>query len=340
MAEPKGSVIEVHVKRIQHQLLGNAGAKLELVEAFKKQSKTAAKRLPKSMVKTVCLIAAKRLCNKALQLRKEHVGTLLKTTRAVQNLNIKGRDDFGEGCHTTASEPYYYDSPYHPVKRPSSIPIKDNGVCVVANEISNSESDSTKTKGEQPPQQWNCHSECKVITDTEVAAIVNLRQAFDNPMHELRSALDTCNDGCPNHTRVVSRGDLGWDVMKLQGHPLVCSNDGGCRSQLRILRAASTHYGVLRTLLNHVYTARRSHFGVASIDKALSAGDFHSLMEVTNVHDFADLLTADLDSSYQQSADDVGTVSVPQSLEAQLLIKHAQTISFIFLIFFIYFFLY
>ena len=67
--------------------------------------------------------------------------------------------------------------------------------------------------------------------------------------------------------------------------------------------------------------------GVASIDKALSAGDFHSLMEVTNVHDFADLLTADLDSSYQQSADDVGTVSVPQSLEAQLLIKHAQTIS-------------
>ena len=166
-----------------------------------------------------------------------------------------------------------------------------------------------------------------MITDTEVAAIVNLRQAFDNPMHELRSALDTCNDGCPNHTRVVSRGDLGWDVMKLQGHPLVCSNDGGCRSQLRILRAASTHYGVLRTLLNHVYTARRSHFGVASIDKALSAGDFHSLMEVTNVHDFADLLTADLDSSYQQSADDVGTVSVPQSLEAQLLIKHAQTIS-------------
>ena len=115
--------------------------------------------------------------------------------------------------------------------------------------------------------------------------------------------------------------------MKLQGHPLVCSNDGGCRSQLRILRAASTHYGVLRTLLNHVYTARRSHLGVVSIGKALSAGDFHSLMEVTKVHDFADLLTADLDSSYQQSADDVETVSVPQSLEPQLLIKHAQTIS-------------
>ena len=106
----------MHVKKIQHQLLANAGAKLELVEAFKKQSKTAAKQLPKSMVKTVCVIAAKRLCNKALQLRKERVGTLLKTTRAVQNLKIKDQDDFGEGFHTTASEPYYYDSVYHPCK--------------------------------------------------------------------------------------------------------------------------------------------------------------------------------------------------------------------------------
>ena len=330
LAEPKGSVVEVHVKRIQYQLLANAGTKLELVEAFKKQSKTAAKQLHKSMVKTVCLIAAKRLCNKALQLRKEHVGTLLKTTRAVQNLKIKGRDDFVEGCHTIASEPYYYDSAYHPVKRPCAIPIKENGMCIVANEISNSENDSTKTKEDQPYKQWNCHSECKVVTDTEVAAIVHLRQAFDKPMHELRNALDTCDNGCPNqhHTRVVGRGDLGLGVIELQGHPLVCSNDGGCHSQLRILRAASTHYGVLRILLNHVYTARRSHLSVVSIDKALIAGDFHSLMKITKVHDLADLLTADLDSSYQQSADDdVGTVSVPQSLETQLLITHAQTIS-------------
>ena len=45
------------------------------------------------------------------------------------------------------------------------------------------------------------------------------------------------------------------------------------------------------------------------------------------MHDVADLLTADLDSSYQQSADDAGTVSVPQSLETRLLITHAQIVS-------------
>ena len=78
--------------------------------------------------------------------------------------------------------------------------------------------------------------------------------------------------------------------------------------------------------MDHVYTARRSHLGVVSIDKALSACDFHSLMETTKVHDVADLLTADLDSSYQQPAD-VGTISVPQGLETQLLITHAQTVS-------------
>ena len=154
----------------------------------KKHSKTTIKQLPKCMIKTVGLIAAKKLCNKALQLRKEHAGTLLKTTRAVQKLNIKGRDDFGEGCHTTASEPYYYDSAYHPVKRPSAMPVNEDGTCVVANEVSNSETNSTNSKGEQPTKGWGCHSECKVVTDTEVAAIVHLRQAFDKPMHELRSA--------------------------------------------------------------------------------------------------------------------------------------------------------
>ena len=106
-------------------------------------------------------------------------------------MKVKSRDDFGEGCHTIASEPYYYGTAYHPVKRLSAIPIKENCTCVVANEISNSENDSTKTKGDQPPKEWNCHSQCKVITDAEVATIVHPRQAFDKPMHEVRSALDT-----------------------------------------------------------------------------------------------------------------------------------------------------
>ena len=95
-------------------------------------------------------------------------------------------------------------------------------------------------------------------------------------MQELRNALDACDGGCPNqhYTTVVPSGDPDSKVVELQGHPLVCFNDGGCCSQLRIHRAASTHYGVLRTLLNHVHSAIRSHLGVLGIDKALRAGDF------------------------------------------------------------------
>ena len=85
---------------------------------------------------------------------------------------------------------------------------------------------------------------------------------------------------------------------------------------------------MLRTLLNHVYSAIRSHSVVAAIDKALGAGDFRALMEITKVRDFVALLTNDLNSSYeQQSATVAASTSVLRNVEARLLIKHAQVIS-------------
>jgi len=37
--------------------------------------------------------------------------------------------------------------------------------------------------------KWECSSECKPLTETEVDAIVSLR-GFENPMQEVRHALD------------------------------------------------------------------------------------------------------------------------------------------------------
>ena len=149
LAEPKPAAKEFYVKEMQRHLLNDSGARNELMEAFKTQYKSAANR--KVMIKAVCRIAAKRLLNKALQLRKEHAGALLKTTRAVNSLNIKGRDDFGEECHTASSEPYFYDSAYQPVQRAYAIPIDENGRCV-ANEIGSSEHEG---KGKQQPMKWS-----------------------------------------------------------------------------------------------------------------------------------------------------------------------------------------
>ena len=218
---------------------------------------------------------------------------------------------------------------YELVQRAYAIPIDENGRCVIANEISSSESESSKRKGKQQPVKWSCSSECKPVTEAEVAAIVHLKQTFEEPMEELRTALDGCDGGCPNEhfTKAIATGDPDSDIVELRGHPLVCFNDGGYRSQLRILRAASTHYGVLRTLLNHVYSAITSHVGVLNIDKALRTCDLHSLMEITKVTDFAVLLTNDLDASYEQCADVAVADSVLKNVESQLLLTHAQVIS-------------
>jgi len=128
--------------------------------------------------------------------------------------------------------------------------------------------------------KWECSCECRPLTETEIDSIVSLRAAFENSMQEVRSALDTCDDGRPNqhYTKLVADS-----TVDLRGHPLVCSNDGGCYSQLRALRAAGTHYPVLGNFLHYVNNAISSHLHVRDIDMALLSGDFESLMEINKV---------------------------------------------------------
>jgi len=145
---------------------------------------------------------------------------------------------------------------------------------VVAKEIPS----KPETKDRKHPMKWECSCECKPLTETEVNSIVSLRAAFENPMQEVRYALDTCDDGCPNqhYTKVVADS-----AVDLRGHPLVCSNDGGCYSQLSVLRAARTHYSVLGNFHHYVNNAISSHLRLRDIDMALLSGDIESLMEIS-----------------------------------------------------------
>ena len=76
-------------------------------------------------------------------------------------------------------------------------------------------------------------------------------------------ALDVCDSYCPNqhYTKVVDNA-----AIDLQGHPLVCSNDGVCHSKMHILRSAATHFPVLTTLLCLVCSG---HQCVQNIENAL-----------------------------------------------------------------------
>ena len=90
------------MKNIRGRLLSNRKARARVTAAFKKQEGSLAKQMSRVLGRTVCSVAGTRLLNKALQLRKEHAGSLLKTTDAIQ---ITGSEDFGVDCHTASSEP-------------------------------------------------------------------------------------------------------------------------------------------------------------------------------------------------------------------------------------------
>ena len=102
--------------------------------------------------------------------------------------------------------------------------------------------------------------------------------------------LQVCDDGCPNEhfsksVEASPNNDIYLDCYAVdrEGHSLVCFNDSNCVSKLRILRAASTHYPLLRHFLYALYNAIKSNVHVTTIDNALCTGDFHSLMEITKI---------------------------------------------------------
>ena len=123
-----------------------------------------------------------------------------------------------------ASEPFFYDSAYQHVKRDIPIPIKEDGQCVVAEEL---QTDNDKEGACIQRKKWECYSECKPINDAEVDAILTLKAAFEKPIQEGRHALDEGDSGCP-YCQVIEFSFVG-----LTGHPLACSSSSGSsQSQL------------------------------------------------------------------------------------------------------------
>ena len=282
LAEPKHRVKDLYVSVTQRNLILDNKARIEVVKVVRQRFPIVVKQ--NLVIRTASRLATSRLVNKALYFRKEHAGRLLKATREIKRLSIKGEKDFGDTIHTVSSEPYFYDSAYQQVQRHTAIPIEERGRSFVANGVSTlvnveKTASPTQPKSEQHFLRWKCCSEFKPLTKAEVSAIIDLKDTFDKLMIKLRQDLDMCDSGCPNqhYTRVESRSFEHYSV-ECQGHTLVCSNDSGCSSKLRILRAASTHFPVLRTLQRNLYSALSSHRCIARLDKALSAGDFQALI--------------------------------------------------------------
>ena len=313
LAQPTQPVIERYYRSSQANLQDDSAIKTTLIRQFKSQHSAAAANLSrKHLSTTVVRLAAKRLVSRTLQFRRKYVGLLLNSVKKAKSIQLRAQSDFGKGCHTKSTEPYFYEAAYLYI-RDSPIPVNEKGEGVVAEEFVGSHTDSDSPEGAGPKgmpshcasdgsdkmpapgKKWECSKQCKPLTQFEVDAIVDFKASFSLPEGEVRKALAECDMGCPfgHYTKLVDS-----TPVDLRGHPIVCySGDLQCTSVLRILRAASTHFPVLRKFLAHVTTALSAHRALCDIDDALKSGNHQSLIHITGVKS---LLSCDVEQNYQK----------------------------------------
>ena len=147
-------------------------------------------------------------------------------------------------------------------------------------------------------------------------------------MLELRKALESIDKGC-QHGHYIDRSFIQKfnnkvneqeQVQDLLGHPLPCAI-GMCKSLLRSLRAAATHYPLLRRFLVLLYSVRNHHRQIYAIDEARHAVDFDGLMRVAGISDFEELCQSEYESCQETLA-----AGLP-CLEPLLQVKHATLIT-------------
>ena len=176
---------------------------------------------------------------------------------------------------------------------------------------------------------------------------------FDNDIPDLRKVLEEC-DKCPhvrsfrqewhvlfkrNKEHTEQKGlidcldleseDESFRPVERKGHPLACHLPGSsCESKLRVLTSAAAHYPKLAAFQKDVYSARREHFIIQNVNKAIDSKDYKSLLEICGTsfqHLFKKQALAPGQSESQNDVQPVSPLRIPY-LEAQLLIEHAKII--------------
>ena len=327
LAEPKLYVQHQYITEVCRSVLGNKKVVSLLEKAFTQKHESVASEMTRATCKrAIASIAAKRLVNRVLRLRKLYAGSLLRSIRSITKIEITDKGDIGEGLHSAHSEPFFYESAYQYVDRPDSMSIDECGRYRPECEVSEHEGDSiTRT--------WKCSSKCKPLTDKEIGVILDFKSGFGADMKDVRKLLDKCDDDCPNtdYQKVVHFHDespnseiVHYNSVELKGHSLLCFTGDECNSKLRILRAASTHYAVLRSFLHAVYDAIRNHKRVAHLDAALHSGDFTYLMRACEIDSYESLLSNEVQSTHQLSVYELDSPLRKPNLEYELQTTHAR----------------
>ena len=92
-------------------------------------------------------------------------------------MELTDKNDFGDGCHMVSTEAFFYDSAYKLVKKEYALPIDTNGRCITAKNVCTSD-EITRYSAKKPPMKWECSSECKILSDSDVCTIIDLDIVF------------------------------------------------------------------------------------------------------------------------------------------------------------------
>jgi len=143
---------------------------------FNRAFRNQATRLSRKVkTKTACQLACKKLLE---TLRKLHAGRFLKHIRYINSLQIKNKDDFGEGCLTKGSEPFFYDAVYKHCFQPHKLIIDRKEQSIVAQTVLPSNHEYVCNKpiddcgkvhiSDELGNGWGCSFACKTISENDV----------------------------------------------------------------------------------------------------------------------------------------------------------------------------
>ena len=108
--------------------------------------------------------------------------------------------------------------------------------CEPSENVPSVDSDSAQTpQSDSVPKlckKWQCHKECKSLSDFEIYAILDFRFCLGLSVEEAREALAKCDLGCPfvHSTKLV-----GSTPVSIKGHPIVCYTGDSCTSTLALV---------------------------------------------------------------------------------------------------------
>ena len=92
-------------------------------------------------------------------------------------MELTDKNDFGDGCHMTSTEPFFYNSEFKLVSKVYALPIDTNGRCITSKNVCTSDK-ILRYSSKKPPMKWESSSECKILSDSNVCTIIDVDIVF------------------------------------------------------------------------------------------------------------------------------------------------------------------